>query len=54
MKKFLSIAVLLALLLSFCGCQAAPAAETPAPTLDPTSPEALYGHIDQSQPVDGV
>ena len=54
MKKFLSIAVLLALLLSFCGCQAAPAAETPAPTLDPASPEALYGHIDQSQPVDGV
>ena len=53
MKKLIVSFLLMALLLS-CGCQKAPAANTPAPTLDPSSPEALYGHIDETQPMDGV
>ena len=62
MKKLLSIAMLIAVLVSLCACggkeqTAAPTqgAEAPTPaTLDPSSPEAMYGHIDQTQPVDGV
>jgi len=60
MKKFLSIVLLMALILTFCACgeedqQAAPSTETvPATTLDPGSPEAMYGHIDQNVLTDGV
>ena len=61
MKKFVSILILVAVLLSLCACgkkeeAQAPAATEPVPetTLDPQSPEALYGHIDETQPVDGV
>jgi len=61
MKKFVSILILVAVLLSLCACgkqeeTKAPAATEPVPetNLDPQSPEALYGHIDETQPVDGV
>ena len=59
MKKFFSIVLLLALLISLCACgkeepQPTAAVDTTAATLDPSSPEAMYGHIDQTQPVDGV
>lgn len=56
--------MMLCILLSLCACGRKPAAETiptatldpasPTATLDPASPEVLYGHIDQSVPVDGV
>ena len=54
---------MIAILLTLCACaQKKDAAATTAPapsqeteaTLDPSSPEAMYGHIDQTQPVDGV
>ena len=62
MKKLLSIAMLIAVLVSLCACGGKEQTATPtqgaeAPTqatLDPSSPEAMYGHIDQTQPVDGV
>ena len=56
MKKLLSILMVLAALLSLAACGAKPQAETVPvqETLDPASPEALYGHIDQSQPMGGV
>jgi len=58
MKKIISIALLIALILSCCACakkQDTAAPETvPATTLDAGSPEAMYGHIDQNTPVDGV
>lgn len=63
MKKFTCIVLLIAILLSCCACgkkeqqQTAASATTepaPATTQDPESPEALYGHIDQTVPVDGV
>jgi len=62
MKKLLSIALLIAVLISLCACgseqeatTATQATEAPTQaTLDPSSPEAMYGHIDQTQPVDGV
>lgn len=61
MKKLCSIVLLMVLVLSCCACKkeepqaAAPSAETvPATTLDPASPEALYGHIDQNVLTDGV
>jgi len=53
MKKFFSILLVLAALLSLVACGNNQAA-APAETLDPLSPEALYGHIDQSQPQSGV
>ena len=53
MKKLISIILLIAVLATLCACgkEAAPAQNA---TLDPASPEALYGHIDQTQPIDGV
>lgn len=59
MRKLFAIALLLAVLLSCCACgkeqAAVPEATTvPATTMDLTSPEAMYGHIDQNTPVDGV
>jgi len=58
MKKFISILLLITILLSFCACSTKESTETtaavPETTLAPDSPEALYGHIDETQPVDGV
>ena len=53
MKKIISILIVLALALSLCSCGSKPA-ETEAATLDPQSPEAMFGHIDQTVPVNGV
>ena len=74
MKKFLSILMLFAILLSVCACGAEEPAQqetTTAPTEGPATeatepeskpstgvhtptPEELYGHINQLEPVDGV
>lgn len=60
MKKLISLLLVLTLLLVCCGCKKeatqAPAAGTtvPATTLDPESPEVMFGHVDQFTPVDGV
>lgn len=55
MKKLISAILLTAVLLScFTGCGKKQTAEPTQVTLDPSSPEAMYGHIDQSTPVDGV
>lgn len=58
MKKFVSIALLMAIVLSCCACakkqETAALEAVPATTLDAGSPEAMYGHIDQNTPVDGV
>ena len=62
MKKFVSMLLLIAVLVSLCACAKKETAATTAPvaepateaTLDPSSPEAMYGHIDQTKPVDGV
>ena len=55
MKKLISIALLIAVLVSLCACgkKTEQGAAAAAP-LDPNSPEALFGHIDQTQPVNGV
>ncbi len=54
MKKTISILIALALLLVCCGCNKTAQQSEPAATLDPQSPEAMYGHVDQFTPVDGV
>jgi len=61
MKKLMSVLLLIAIVLSFCACGeeevAAPATTAPATTeatVDYASPEAMYGHIDQTAPVNGV
>ena len=54
MKKIISIILLAAVLLSCCGCGAQQNAEPTTAYLDPGSPEAMYGHIDQNTPIDGV
>ena len=55
MKKFISVILLIAVLVSLCACaKKEEAAAQPAATLDPQSPEAMYGHIDQTQKLDGV
>jgi len=58
MKRFISFVLLIAVLLTLCACgkkeEPAAAVDTTAATLAPESPEAMYGHIDQTQPVDGV
>lgn len=55
MKKIISFILLIGILVTLCACgkQQGAAAE-PVATLDPSSPEAMYGHIDQTQPVNGV
>ncbi len=64
MKKFISILMILAVLLSLCACgDVTPEAETTEPTEEVTeeatqvgsvtyTPEQLYGHIDQTKPND--
>ena len=55
MKKIISLFVLIAMLVTLCACaQKKDAAAEPAATLDPGSPEAMYGHIDQTQAEGGV
>jgi len=57
MKKVISLLLALTLLASCCGCQQekdVAATPTEPATLDPQSPEAMFGHIDQTQPVNGV
>ena len=55
MKKYICVMLLISVLLSCCAC-GAKKDTTPAPvaTLDPLSNEAKFGHIDQTQPQDGV
>ena len=56
MKKSISIVLLIVMLVSLCACakKGEQAAGEPAATLDPASPEAMFGHIDQFQKIDGV
>ena len=60
MKKILSVVLLIALILSCCACAKKQEATAPVDTesvvttLDPSSAEAMYGHIDQTVPQDGV
>lgn len=55
MKKFLSIIMLIAIILPCCACGETEQAPTPTETtLDSSSPEAMYGHIDQNTPVNGI
>lgn len=54
MKKWISIGLLLAILLTCCACGQKQGADTTPATVDPASPEALYGHIDQTVPQEGV
>lgn len=52
MKKFLSIVMILAVLLSCCACGAKEEGKQTA-VPDAMSPETLYGHIDQTKLIDG-
>ena len=60
MKKILSIVLLIAILVSLCACAKKPAATEPSATEMivkdelKMSPEELYGHIDQTVPVEGI
>lgn len=54
MKKFISVILLIAVLLSCCACGAKnEGAGADASALDPQSPEAMFGHIDQTVLMDG-
>ena len=60
MKKYMNLVIILAILLTCCACSKKQ--ETPAPTQDTymqwgegvMTNEELYGHIDQTVPVDGI
>ena len=55
MKKFIGLLMIFAVLLSCCACdQNKEESKKTAETVDMASPEAMYGHIDQTAPVDGV
>lgn len=54
MKKFISILLLIAVLLSCCACGASnEEKKSDLSSLDMQSPEVKFGHIDQTQPIDG-
>lgn len=52
MKKLFCIVLVMMLVLSCCACDQKQ--EAVATTLDPMSPEAQFGHIDQMVPQDGI
>lgn len=54
MKKLISLLIVLSLALCLCSCGSKPAEANTEPKLDPQSPEAMFGHIDQTVPVNGV
>ena len=54
MKKFISVILLLTVLLSCCACKKEESAAPAASPMDMASPQVLYGHIDQTAPVNGV
>ena len=54
MKRVISIVMLLAVLLSFGACKTKETAVSVETTIDYASPEAMYGHISQTEPVNGV
>lgn len=55
MKRLMSVILLIAVLVLSCACaKQTDQAAVPAATLDPGSPEAMFGHIDQTHPVEGV
>ena len=49
MKRLMSVILLIAVLVLSCACaKQTDQAAVPAATLDPGSPEAMFGHIDQT------
>ena len=54
MKRVISIVMLLAVLLSFGACKTKETAVPVETTIDYASPEAMYGHTGQTEPVGGV
>ena len=56
MKKWISIILLIAVLVSLCACatNGEQAAGEPAATPAPDSPEAMFGHINELEKIDGV
>jgi len=54
MKKWMSILMAAAILLSCCACQKEETAQAPSAVQSTATPEELYGHIDQTVPQDGV
>lgn len=60
MKRLISVLMLCAILLTFCACGNEAASSTPETTAPivvdklKVDPAELYGHIDESQPVDGI
>jgi len=56
MKKLISILMIFAVLLSCCACGKEQGTTEPATeaTVDLSTPEGMFGHIDQTVPVDGV
>ena len=53
MKKFFAIVLLIAVLLSCCACGGKEETKTDLSMEDMQSPEAKFGHIDQTKPIDG-
>lgn len=53
MKKIISVILMLAVLLSLCACAKKQEAAPTQATIDIASPEAMYGHIDQTAPIGG-
>ena len=53
MKKLISVLMIAIILLSLCACDKQ-ANTAPQTTFAPDSPEAMFGHIDQTKPLDGV
>lgn len=60
MRKFLSVLMVFAILLCCCACAAGSGTQATEETIDPDlaglaadTPEEMYGHIDQTVPIDG-